>query len=443
LVNVALFGLGYVGSVTATGLATRGHHVIGVDTDPGKVAALNQGRAPVIEPGLDKLASEAIASGALQASGSVTDALASAALSLVCVGTPSTLSGGTDLAQVCRVVTEIGTALAESDRPHTVVIRSTVPPGTVDDVITPLLEAASGRTVGADLQIAMCPEFLREGSGVADFFAPPFLVIGGMPEAARALRELFGFLDCSVHVVPIRAAESIKYACNAFHALKVSFSNELSRLYRLLGVDAREVMDVFVQDHQLNISPAYLRPGFAFGGSCLPKDLRSLLHLARMRSVALPVLEATLASNELVVRDVADRVLRWVEDRDNPNRRVALLGLSFKHETDDLRESPNVELAEMLIGKGLDVRIHDPVVNPTQLRGANQRYVESRLPHLHRVLCSTAPEALDGAEVALISTADPDVVRAVVHAQPPLTIDLHGRLGTGLEALDGYQGVGW
>ncbi len=438
--NVALFGLGYVGSVTAAGLAAQGHHLVGVDTDPGKVMALSQGRAPVIEPGLDELVGQAIASGALRATGSVTDALASAELSLVCVGTPSTITGGTDLAQVSRVVTEIGTALAESDRPHTVVIRSTVPPGTVDDILTPLLEAASGRT---DLQIAMCPEFLREGSSVADFFAPPFLVIGGTPESALALRELFGFLDCSVHVVPIRAAESIKYACNAFHALKVSFSNELSRLYRLLGVDTREVMDVFVQDHQLNISPAYLRPGFAFGGSCLPKDLRSLLHLARMQSVTLPVLEATLASNEMVVRDVADRVLHWVEGSDDSNRRVALLGLSFKHETDDLRESPNVALAEILIGKGLEVRINDPVVNPTQLRGANQRYVESRLPHLHRVLYSTAAEALDGAQVALISTADPDVVRAVVHARPQLTIDLHGRLGAGLEALHGYQGVGW
>jgi GDP-mannose 6-dehydrogenase len=442
-VKVALFGLGYVGSVTAAGLATRGHRVVGIDTDRGKVLALNQSRPPVIEPGLDELVIEAIASGALRATGSVADGLESADLSLVCVGTPSTTTGGTDLIQVRRVITAIGTALAGSDRPHTVVIRSTVPPGTVDDVITPLLESSSGRAVGADLRITMCPEFLREGSSVADFFAPPFLVIGGTPESTLAVRELFGFLDCSAHVVPIRAAESIKYACNAFHALKVSFANELSRLYRLLGVDARQVMDVFVQDHQLNISSAYLRPGFAFGGSCLPKDLRSLLHLARMSSVALPVLEATLASNEMVVRDVADRVLRWVEASDEENRRVALLGLSFKHQTDDLRESPNVALAEMLIGKGLEVRIHDPVVNPIQLRGANLRYVQSRLPHLHRVLHDTASEALEGAQVAVISTAEPDVVSAVVHAKPPVAIDLHGRLGAELEALDGYQGVGW
>jgi GDP-mannose 6-dehydrogenase len=278
---------------------------------------------------------------------------------------------------------------------------------------------------------------------VADFFTPPFLVIGGTPEASAAVRELFGFLHCSVHVVPIRAAESIKYACNAFHALKVSFTNELSRLYRLLGVDSREVMGVFVQDYELNISPAYLRPGFAFGGSCLPKDLRSLLYLARMNSVDLPVLQGALASNEMLIRDLADRVVRCVEGNGMTNRRVALLGLSFKHQTDDLRESPSVTLAEILIGKGIDVRIHDPVVNPVQLRGANLRYVQSRLPHLQKLLHGDAAHALEDAHVAVVSTDDPDVVSAVVRLRPRNVFDLHGQLGAGVEALEGYQGVGW
>jgi GDP-mannose 6-dehydrogenase len=246
-----------------------------------------------------------------------------------------------------------------------------------------------------------------------------------------------------VHVVPIRAAESIKYACNAFHALKVSFTNELSRLYRSLGVDAREVMDVFVQDHELNISAAYLRPGFAFGGSCLPKDLRSLLHLARMNYVDLPLLQGALTSNEMLIRDLTERILRSVEENGITNRRVALLGLSFKHQTDDLRESPNVALAEILIGKGIDVLIHDPVVNPAQLSGANLRYVQSRLPHLQKVLYDTASNALEGAQVAVVSTADPQVVSAVVQARPRVVYDLHGRLGADFEALDGYQGVGW
>ncbi|MGH3517698.1 MAG: nucleotide sugar dehydrogenase [Haloechinothrix sp.] len=441
--NVTLFGLGYVGTVTATCLAARGHRVAGVDTDPGKVAAVNACRAPVIEPGLDELLAKAVGSGALRATGSVRDGLQSSDLSLVCVGTPSAANGSTDLGQVSRVVGEIGAALAGSDRPHTLVIRSTVPPGTVDEVLVPLLEATSGRTVGTGLQIAMCPEFLREGSSVADFFGPPFLVIGGSAAAATAVRELFAFLDCSVHVVATRSAESIKYACNAFHALKVSFANELSRLYRMLEVDSRQVMDVFVQDRQLNISPAYLRPGFAFGGSCLPKDLRSLLYLGRMNSVHLPVLDASLASNEMLVRDVADRILHAVDAGGGDNRRVALLGLSFKHNTDDLRESPNVALAEILIGKGLDVRIHDPVVNMAHLTGANLRYVQERLPHLHKVLHDDAAEAVAGAHVAVVSSADPDVVAAVVAATPPVVLDLNGRLSASLETLDGYQGVGW
>lgn len=440
--RITVFGLGYVGSVTAVCLASRGHDVVGVDTDQGKVRALNEGVTPVVEPGLDVLVAEAAASGRLRAIESAQHGLAGADLSFVCVGTPSTASGGTDLTQVSRVVGEIGAALAGAGGPHTVVIRSTVPPGTVDEVVTPVLESVSGRGAESDLHVAMCPEFLREGTSVADFFAPPFLVLGGTPAATRPVRELFGFLDCTVHDVSIPTAESIKYACNAFHALKVSFTNELSRLYRTFGVDARQVMDVFIADRTLNISPAYLRPGFAFGGSCLPKDLRSLLHLARVNSVDLPVLQGTLASNDIQVRELADRVVHAVED-DPARRRVAMLGLSFKSDTDDLRESPHVTLAEILIGKGLDVRIHDPVVNPARLHGANLRFVRERLPHLHRALHDTARAALDGADVAVISTGDPAAVDALAQARPRAVFDLQGRLGDDVESLAGYQGVGW
>jgi GDP-mannose 6-dehydrogenase len=441
-VNVTLFGLGYVGSVTATCLAVRGHRVVGVDTDPAKVATINAGRPTVVEPGLDALTAEAVGSGALGAVTSAADALAESDLSIVCVGTPSAANGSTDLTFVRRVITEIGEALAGSTRPHTVVVRSTVPPGTVDEIVVPLLERASGRTVGSDLQVAMCPEFLREGSSVADFFDPPFLVIGGSDGAAAAVRELFGFLTCPVRLVAIRSAESVKYASNAFHALKVAFSNELARLYRLLSVDSREVMDVFVEDRQLNISPAYLRPGFAFGGSCLPKDVRSLLHLARMNSIDLPVLSGAMSSNDMLVHELADRILAAVDANGGDNRRVALLGLAFKHLTDDLRESPNVALAEILIGKGLDVRIHDPVVTPAHLSGANLQYVRSRLPHLQKVLHDDPAEALRGAHVVVVSCAHPRVVDAVVDAAPPVVLDLDGRLPP-LERLPGYQGVSW
>ncbi|WP_245585703.1 nucleotide sugar dehydrogenase [Pseudonocardia asaccharolytica] len=438
-----VFGLGYVGSVTATCLAVRGHRVVGVDPDRVKVAALGAGRPPVIEPGLDELVADAIGTGALTAVGSAHDRLAHADVSIVCVGTPSAPNGSTDLRQLTRVISEIGSALGGSDHPHTVVIRSTVPPGTVEDVVVSQLELSSGRGVGTDLQVAMCPEFLREGSSVADFFHPPFLVVGGSSAAVATVRELFGFLDCAVHAVSIRSAESIKFAGNAFHALKVAFTNELARLYRTLDVDSRQVMDVFVRDRQLNVSPAYLRPGFAFGGSCLPKDLRGLLHLARMNCVDLPVLDAVLVSNDMLVRDVAERILRGVDARGGENRRVALIGLAFKQQTDDLRESPNVALAEILIGKGLDVRIHDPVVNPTRLSGANLRHVQKRLPHLHRVLYDDVAEALDGAAVAVVGSTGPDVAAAVVAARPPLVLDLDGRLGAEVECLAGYEGVGW
>jgi GDP-mannose 6-dehydrogenase len=289
-------------------------------------------------------------------------------------------------------------------------------------------------TIGA----AMCPEFLREGSGIADFFASPFLVVGASdPGVAQTVADVFGFLDQPVRVVDVRTAEALKYACNAFHATKVSFVNEVSRLFRLLGVDSREVMALFCEDQVLNISPAYLRPGFAFGGSCLPKDLRSLMHLARMNGADLPLLAGTLVTNELVINEVVDRVVAC------EGRTVALLGLSFKMDTDDLRESPNVELAERLIGKGFDVRIYDPVVNPARLVGANRRHVESKLPHLRRLLTHEPAGAVRGADVAVVSSSEHAVVDALLTISPPHLIDISGQLGSKVESLSGYEGLGW
>ena len=284
----------------------------------------------------------------------------------------------------------------------------------------------------------MCPEFLREGSGITDFFASPYLVVGTSdPGVARAVTDVFGFLDQPVRLVDVRTAEALKYACNAFHATKVSFANEMSRLFRLLGVNSREVMSLFCEDQILNVSPAYLRPGFAFGGSCLPKDLRSLLHLARMNGADLPLLAGTLVTNELVINEAVDRVVSC------DGRTVALLGLSFKMDTDDLRESPNVELAERLIGKGFDVHIYDPVVNPARLVGANRRHVESKLPHLRRLLTREPAEALRGADVAVVSSNEQAVREALLAIPPPHLIDINGRLGTEVESLPGYEGLGW
>jgi GDP-mannose 6-dehydrogenase len=440
--DVAVLGLGYVGTVTAACLAVKGHRVIGVDVDANKVNALAAGQPPVIEPRLDALAALAVQSDRLRATTVAADAVAGADITVVCVGTPSAIDGSTDLTQLSRAVGEVADALRGRTRPHTVVIRSTVPPGTISDVVAPLLTQRSGRTLGTDLHVASCPEFLREGSGVADFFDPPFLVVGGDEAAAAAVRELFHFLPCDKYTVPLGVAEGLKYSCNAFHALKVAFANELASLYRRLGVDARDVMELFVKDTVLNVSPAYLRPGFAFGGSCLPKDVRSLMYLARSTSTDLPVLDAVLASNDSLVRDVADRVVRRVEELGH-NRRVALLGLSFKAATDDLRESPNVALAELLIGKGLELRIHDPVVNPRRLTGANLRQVEARLPHLHRVLYDSPAEAVDGCSVIIVSNADPAGLGAVAAADAGCVFDLNGRLGPRIEALPGYEGIGW
>ena len=439
--KVAVVGLGYVGAVTAACLATNGHDVWGVDVDAAKVREISEGRSPVAEPGLEAMIGQAVAAGALHATTSCLDALDEADISLVCVGTPSTSRGATDLSHIRHAVEDIAEALrrcqAAASGTHSVIIRSTVPPGTVEDMVRPAL-AAGLAGAGPVTGVAMCPEFLREGSGVADFFSPPFVIAGTAdPHVADAVTRLFGFLSQPVQIVHVRTAEALKYACNAFHATKVSFANEMSRLFRLLGADSRDVMSLFCQDDVLNLSPRYLMPGFAFGGSCLPKDIRSLLHLARVNGADMPLLNGTLATNELVINDVVDRVAA------STARTVALLGLSFKTNTDDLRESPNVEVAERLIGKGFHVRIYDQVVYPARLTGTNLRYVQSKLPHLGRLLAEAPADALDGADVALVSAADPAVVAALLAAPPPRLIDLSGRLGAAVEGLPGYEGIGW
>jgi GDP-mannose 6-dehydrogenase len=439
--KVAVIGLGYVGTVTAACMATNGHDVWGIDVDAAKVGEICAGRSPVAEPGLDALVAQAVAGGTLHATTSCADAFDETEISLVCVGTPSTARGGTDLAYIRRAVDDIAAALRVARPPasghHSVVIRSTVPPGTVEDLVLPALTSGLA-DVPIGVGAAMCPEFLREGSGVADFFASPFLVVGTSdPRVAATVSQMFSFLDQPARIVGVRIAEALKYTCNAFHATKVSFANEVSRLFRLQGIDSREVMSLFCEDNILNISPSYLRPGFAFGGSCLPKDLRSLLHMARVNGTDLPLLAGTLATNEMVINEVVDRVVSY------DARNVALLGLSFKMNTDDLRESPNVELAERLIGKGFDLKIYDPIVHPARLVGANRRHVESKLPHLGRLLAHEPGDVLDGTDVALVSSSDEAVLAALLANPPARLIDLSGRLGAEVESLPGYEGLGW
>jgi len=438
--RIAIFGLGYVGTVTAAGLASQGHKVWGVDVDPVKVDLIRSGRSPVVEPGIDQLIATAVGQGDLSATTDPVVALERADVSLLCVGTPSKPQGGTDLTYLRRALDDIREAMAVATPPasgfHAVVVRSTVPPGTGDDLVSATF--ASMPPGGWAVGTAMCPEFLREGSGVADFFNPPFVVLGTADQRVTDLvTTVFSFLDREIRIVDVRSAEALKYACNAFHATKVSFANEMARIFRAYGVDSREVMRVFSEDKVLNISPAYLMPGFAFGGSCLPKDLRALLDMARVNALDVPLLAGVAWSNELVISDVVDRLIA------SPFRKIAMLGLSFKMNTDDLRESPNVELAERLIGKGFEVKIYDPIVNPERLIGSNLRYIESRLPHLRRLLSGTPFEAMHGCEAAVVATSDAAVLEELRAAPPAWILDLHGRIGSDIEQLPGYQGIGW
>ena len=432
--RVSVFGLGYVGTVTTVGLASRGHGVVGVDVDPSRCDH-SSGAQPGDGTGI-VLCSPSGVRRTLVATEDARGALDRADISLICVGTPSASNGDTDLTAIERA---LATSLRDERAAagHRLPLRGHPehsPPGHRRAHGGPdLPRPAAGWFVGT----GMAPN-LREGSGVEDFFAPPLVVVGATDNRTReALDELFGFLGQEIHQVGVETAEALKYACNAFHATKISFANEMGRVLRSRGVDAREVMRVFCKDHKLNIAPTYLRPGFAFGGSCLPKDLRALEYMARSSGVDLPLLNGATLTNELVVRGVVDRIL------EGGDRRVAILGLSFKMDTDDLRESPNVELAERLIGKGYDVHIYDPLIHPDRLVGANRRYIEGKLPHLNRLLARTPQQALAAADVAVVTSAEPTILDALRTATPKRVIDLHGHLGAEVEQLSGYEGIAW
>lgn len=436
--KVAVFGLGYVGSVSAACLARQGHTVVGVDTNESKVGDVNQGRAPVLEPGLGELITAETVAGRLSATTDAAFAVGASDVSMICVGTPSAPNGSLSLDAVRRVARSIGAALS-ADRRHTVVVRSTVLPGTTEHVVVPELEGASGLRAGTGFGVGVNPEFLREGVAVADFGDPPKTVIGQLDDASGDdVEALYEGLDAPRFRTPLHVAEMVKYADNAFHALKIAFANEIGTFCRAVGVDSHEVMDVFLADRRLNISEAYLRPGFAFGGSCLPKDLRAVVHAARRADLALPLLESILPSNEEHLKRTVDVILAL------GRKRVGLLGLAFKPGIDDLRESPLVELAETLIGKGYDLRIHDSAVSLSRLVGANREYVAEHLPHLADLLVDTVEELVDHAEVCVVGTISSESARAVASAAGLHVIDLV-RLADARERRgeERYVGVAW
>lgn len=395
--KVSVIGLGYVGCVSAACLAEAGHEVIGVDVSPLKVQMINEGHSPIIEPGISELLLQANENKRLSATTDTVAAVTATDLSLVCVGTPSQPNGSLDLTYIRRACQQIGEALAELDRYHVVVIRSTMLPGSIEGAVIPTLESASGKLAGQGFGVSINPEFLREGSSIYDFNHPPFTLIGADDEqAASQVGQLYTQLEAPVITVGIKEAEMVKYTSNCFHALKVAFANEIGNLCKKLGADSHKVMDVFCQDTKLNISPAYFKPGFAFGGSCLPKDLRAINYKAKELDVEVPVLSSILPSNRQQVERTVDMVLG------TGLKQVGILGLSFKSGTDDLRESPMVSLVETLIGKGLKLTIYDRDVQMARLVGANKEYIEREIPHISSLLRRELDEVVDSSEVVII-----------------------------------------
>ena len=435
--KISIFGLGYVGSVTAACLAETGHEVWGVDVSADKVAMVNAGKSPVIEPRVEEMMSRAIQRGMLRATTDPRAAVAATELTLVCVGTPSLPNGSTDLSAMLDVSGQIGAALAEKSSRHCVVFRSTVPPGTVRRTLIPAVERASRRSVDRDFDVCMHPEFLREGTAVKDFYDPPFIVIGEATASGGDLvARMYDGLAAPIERTTYEVAELLKYSCNAFHALKVAFANEMGTLAKSLGVDGHRVMQLFALDKKLNVSPAYLKPGFAFGGSCLPKDLRLLMYAARQNDLALPLLGSIMESNRLHLERTLQRILATGE------KRIGMLGLSFKVGTDDLRESPSVALIEVLIGKGFQVKIYDPDVMLARIFGSNKRFIEKEIPHISSLMSSDLREVIEESGVIVVSKPSPEFQEALIaHAGDRLVYDLARVSLNGVPAR--YEGICW
>jgi GDP-mannose 6-dehydrogenase len=437
--KISVFGLGYVGCVTAACLARDGHTVIGVDVNPQKVELVGSGRSPVEEPGLDELVREVVKSGHLHASLDSQAAVNASDVSLICVGTPSNGNGSLKLQYVENVCCELGIALASKPDYHVVVVRSTVLPGTVEERLIPLLEQHSGRRAGIDFGVCTNPEFLREGSAINDYLHPSFVVIGELDQrSGDIVQELYQSVDAPAIRTAIRTAQMVKYTSNAFHALKVVFANEIGNLCKANGIDGQEVMEIFSQDHQLNISTAYLKPGFAFGGSCLPKDLRALLYRAKQVDIDCPLLSAVLPSNQKQV----DLGIRLVEK--TGHKKVGILGLSFKAGTDDLRESPAIILAETLLGRGYQVRIFDEKVQLSRLVGANKSFLEQELPHIASLMCSSIEQLASQSEVLVITNGS-KTFRQVPHLMNghQVLIDLVGIAKNKGDMQSLYEGICW
>jgi GDP-mannose 6-dehydrogenase len=437
--NVSVFGLGYVGSVSAASFAADGHTVVGVDVNPDKVASLNGGRSPIVEKGLDELIRDNAANGRLRATTSTREAVDGTDLSLICVGTPSRRNGSLDLSYLERVCEQIGEALAHKPSYHVVVVRSTVLPGTTHGVVIPALERTSGKSYGAGFGVTVNPEFLREGTAIKDFRQPPMTLVGhNYRSDAQPTEALYSKVDAPLVNTSIRTAEMIKYASNTWHALKVCFANEVGNLCKRLDIDSHEVMDIFCRDEKLNLSSYYMKPGFAFGGSCLPKDVRAMQYRAKEVDLEMPVIQSILGSNELQIRHAIDMVV------ETGKKRVGLLGFSFKAGTDDLRESPIVILAEALLGKGYSLRIYDRNVSLARLVGANKEYINKQIPHLSSLLSESIDEVVGQSDVIVVGNGSPEFAEALKKTRPDQTVIDLFRLKVDKDEIPAeYTGICW
>ena len=437
--KVSVFGLGYVGSVSAASFAADGHTVVGVDVNADKVASLNEGRSPIVEKGLDELIQASTANGALRATTSTDEAIHATDLSLLCVGTPSRKNGSLDLSYLERVCEQIGAALKTKDDYHVVVVRSTVLPGTTHEIVIPTLENASGKKYGTGFGVTVNPEFLREGTAIHDFRNPPLTLVGHNYKSDAAPTEaLYARVQAPLVTTSIRTAEMMKYASNTWHALKVCFANEIGNLCKRLQIDSHEVMDIFCRDEKLNLSSYYMKPGFAFGGSCLPKDVRALQYRAKEVDLEMPVIQSILGSNQLQIQHALDQIM------ESGRKRVGLLGFSFKAGTDDLRESPIVILAEALLGKGYQLRIYDKNVSLARLVGASKEYINRQIPHLSSLLCETIDEVIDNSDVIVVGNAAPEFSDALKTTRNDQVIVDLVRVKTDRADIPGeYQGICW
>lgn len=435
--RISIFGIGYVGCVSAACFARAGHEVIGVDVNPTKVEIINSGASPIVEPGIGDLIRDVVKEGKLSATTDTAHAVKSTDISLVCVGTPSKPNGSLDLGHVARVCEQIGAAMADKAERHTVVIRSTMLPGSIESVAQPAIESTSGKKAGKDFGLSVNPEFLREGTSLKDFYAPPFTLIGtDDEETAKVVSQLYSGIDAPVFTTSTKTAEMVKYVCNCFHALKVSFANEIGNICKALELDSHEVMNVFCADTKLNLSSYYLKPAFAFGGSCLPKDLRAVTYKAKELDVEVPLLTAISITNRLQIERALDMVLR------TGKKRIGILGFSFKAGTDDLRESPMVTLIETLIGKGLELVIYDRDVSLARLFGSNREYIEHEIPHIARLMRGSIDEVLSAADTIVIGNKSEEFRQIESRLRPDQTVIDLVRLFD-RPSDNGYQGICW